>query len=118
LAAILTAGGYSINDTVVVYDRIRENLRKFKRMEIKELINKSINDTLSRTTMTSITVILAIFAMLVFGGPVIRNFNIAMMVGVLVGTYSSIFIAAPVLIYLGLRRPPSAEEQQAQTTRP
>ncbi len=104
LAAILTIGGYSINDTVVVYDRIRENLRKYKRMELRELLNKSVNDTLSRTVMTSITVMLAIAAMLAFAGPVIRNFNLAMLVGVVVGTYSSIFVAAPLLIYLKLKR--------------
>lgn len=104
LAAILTIGGYSINDTVVVYDRIRENLRKYKRMELGELLNKSVNDTLSRTVMTSITVMLAIAAMLAFAGPVIRNFNLAMLVGVVVGTYSSIFVAAPLLIYLKLKR--------------
>ncbi|MFN0043272.1 MAG: protein translocase subunit SecF [Alphaproteobacteria bacterium] len=104
LAAILTIGGYSINDTVVVYDRIRENLRKYKRMELRELLNKSVNDTLSRTVMTSITVMLAIAAMFVFAGPVIRNFNLAMLVGVVVGTYSSIFVAAPLLVYLKLKR--------------
>ena len=104
LAAILTMGGYSINDKVVVYDRIRENLRKYKRMELRELLNKSVNDTLSRTVMTSITVMLAIAAMLAFAGPVIRNFNLAMLVGVVVGTYSSIFVAAPLLIYLKLKR--------------
>jgi preprotein translocase SecF subunit len=104
LAAILTISGYSINDTVVVYDRIRENMRKFKRMELRELLNKSVNDTLSRTALTGVSTLLALAALLVFGGPVIRDFNIAMFVGVIVGTYSSIFVAAPFLIYLKLKR--------------
>lgn len=113
LAAILTMGGYSINDKVVVYDRIRENLRKYRKMGLAELINKSINDTLSRTTMTAITVVLSIAAMLIFGGPVIRTFNLAMMVGVVIGTYSSIFVSAPVLLYLGLKRAPEAAKDEA-----
>ncbi|MGE0093491.1 MAG: protein translocase subunit SecF [Alphaproteobacteria bacterium] len=117
LAAILTMGGYSINDKVVVYDRIRENLRKFRKMELPELINKSINDTLSRTTMTAVTVILSIAAMLIFGGPVIRTFNLAMMVGVVIGTYSSIFVSAPVLLYLGLKRRPDAAKEEAKPAR-
>ncbi len=104
LAAILTIGGYSINDTVVVYDRIRENLRKFKRMDLRELIDRSVNETLSRTVITSFTVFMAVLVLIAFGGPVIRNFCVAMLVGVVVGTYSSIFIAAPVLIYLKLKR--------------
>lgn len=113
LAAILTIGGYSINDTVVVYDRIRENLRKYKRMDMRELINRSINDTLQRTTSTGMTVILALVALLIFGGPVIRNFNIAMLVGTLVGVYSSVFIAAPVLIYLKVKRGAAGKEEAA-----
>lgn len=113
LAAILTIGGYSINDTVVVYDRIRENLRKYKRMDMRELINRSINDTLQRTTSTGMTVILALVALLIFGGPVIRNFNIAMLVGTLVGVYSSVFIAAPVLIYLKVKRGAAGREEAA-----
>jgi preprotein translocase subunit SecF len=113
LAAILTIGGYSINDTVVVYDRIRENLRKYKRMDMRELINRSLNDTLQRTVSTGMTVILALIALLIFGGPVIRNFNIAMLIGTLVGVYSSIFIAAPVLIYLKVRRGASGKEEAA-----
>jgi preprotein translocase subunit SecF len=118
LAAILTMGGYSINDKVVVYDRIRENLRKYRKMGLAELINKSINDTLSRTTMTAITVVLSIAAMLIFGGPVIRTFNLAMMVGVIIGTYSSIFVSAPVLLYLGLKRAPEAAKDEAKPARP
>ena len=118
LAAILTMGGYSINDKVVVYDRIRENLRKFRKMDLAELINKSINDTLSRTTMTAITVILSVAAMLIFGGPVIRTFNLAMMVGVVIGTYSSIFVSAPVLLYLGLKRTSAVAKDEATPARP
>ncbi|MCX7356388.1 MAG: protein translocase subunit SecF [Alphaproteobacteria bacterium] len=118
LAAILTMGGYSINDKVVVYDRIRENLRKFRKMDLAELINKSLNDTLSRTTMTAITVFLSIAAMLIFGGPVIRTFNLAMMAGVVIGTYSSIFVSAPVLLYLGLKRTSVVAKDEATPARP
>ncbi|MBM3518728.1 MAG: protein translocase subunit SecF [Alphaproteobacteria bacterium] len=102
VAALLTIIGYSMNDTVVVYDRIRENLRKFKTMSLPELIDLSVNATLSRTTLTGFTALLATLALLVVGGEVIRSFTIAMIWGVLIGTYSSIFIAAPVLIYLGV----------------
>lgn len=104
IAALLTIVGYSINDTVVVYDRVRENLRKYKQMPLPELLNVSINDTLSRTTMTSVTTLLALFALFIFGGAVIQGFVAAMIWGVLVGTYSSIFVAAPLLIVLGLNR--------------
>ena len=116
LAAILTIGGYSINDTVVVYDRIRENLRKFKRMDLRELIDRSINETLSRTVITSFTVFMAVLVLIAFGGPVIRNFCIAMLVGVVIGTYSSIFIAAPVLIYLKLKRGAASGEGGAASS--
>lgn len=104
IAAILTIVGYSLNDTVVVYDRIRENLRKYKKREITEVLDLSINGTLSRTTMTSITTLLALLALYFFGGEVIRNFTFAMIWGVVVGTYSSIFIASPVLMVLKLRQ--------------
>ncbi len=104
IAAILTIVGYSLNDTVVVYDRVRENLRKFKKMPLEELLNKSINDTLSRTIMTSVTTLLALLALYSFGGEVIRGFTFAMIWGVIVGTYSSVFIASPVLMYLGVKR--------------
>ena len=87
LAAILLIVGYSMNDTVVVYDRVRENLRKFKKMPLVELLNVSVNDTLSRTVMTSLTTLLALAALLIFGGEVIRDFTIAMIWGVFVGTY-------------------------------
>ncbi|MDP7546780.1 MAG: protein translocase subunit SecF [Alphaproteobacteria bacterium] len=102
IAALLTIVGYSINDTVVVYDRVRENLRKFKTMDLAEVLNLAINDTLSRTSMTSVTTLLALVALFVFGGAVIQGFVFAMIWGVVVGTYSSIFIAAPLLIVLGL----------------
>jgi preprotein translocase SecF subunit len=104
IAAILTIVGYSMNDTVVVYDRVRENLRKFRRMELTELLNLSINDTLSRTTMTSLTTLMALLSLFFFGGEVIRGFTAAMIWGVVVGTYSSIFIAAPLLLKLGVDR--------------
>jgi len=104
LAAILTIVGYSMNDTVVVYDRVRENLRKFKKMDISELLDIAINQTLSRTVMTSVTTLLALIALYTLGGEVIRGFTFAMIWGVLVGTYSSIFIAAPLLTQLGVKR--------------
>ena len=104
LAAILTIVGYSMNDTVVVYDRVRENLRKYKKMDISELLDIAINQTLSRTVMTSLTTLLALIALYTLGGEVIRGFTFAMIWGVLVGTYSSIFIAAPLLIQLGVKR--------------
>jgi preprotein translocase subunit SecF len=104
VAALLTILGYSVNDSVVVSDRIRENLRKFKRMPLNELLNISINETLSRTILTGMTAIAGILALLIFGGEVIRNFSIAMLFGIVIGTYSSIFIAAPLLDYLGVRR--------------
>lgn len=104
VAALLTILGYSVNDTVVVSDRIRENLRKFKKMELDELLNLSINETLSRTILTSLAAIAVLLALYIFGGEVIRNFNFAMLLGIIVGTYSSIFIAAPLLSYLGVKR--------------
>jgi preprotein translocase subunit SecF/SecD/SecF fusion protein len=104
VAALLTILGYSVNDTVVVSDRIRENLRKYKRMDLNELLNLSINETLSRTILTGCTAIVVLVALYLFGGEVIRNFNFAMLFGVVVGTYSSVFIAAPLLGYLGVKR--------------
>jgi preprotein translocase SecF subunit len=103
IAAILTILGYSINDTVVVYDRIREVLRKYKRLSPFELINVSLNATLSRTIMTGISVFLVLIALAVFGGEVIRGFAYAMLFGLVIGTYSSVFIAAPLLVYIGLK---------------
>ena len=104
VAAILMIAGYSINDTVVVFDRIRENLRKYKKMPIPELFNLSINNTLSRTLMTSFTTILALVALYMFGGEVIRGFVYALIFGIFVGTYSSIFIASPILMFMNIRR--------------
>jgi preprotein translocase subunit SecF len=103
VAAILTIAGYSINDTVVVYDRVRENLRKYKIMKLEDVLNLSLNDTLSRTLLTSITTLIALLILFFWGGEVIKGFSFAMIWGVLVGTYSSIFIAAPLLIHLNLR---------------
>ncbi len=103
IAAILTIVGYSLNDTVVVFDRIRELMRKYKKMPISELLDLAINQTLARTFLVSFTAALALLALVIFGGNVISSFSWAMLFGVVVGTYSSIFIAAPVLIYLGLK---------------
>lgn len=104
VAAVLTVAGYSINDTVVVFDRIRENLRKYKQMEMRQLLNLSVNETLSRTIMTSGTTLVAVLALYFFGGEVLRGFSFALAWGILVGTYSSVYVAAPFLIYLNLRR--------------
>ncbi len=103
VAAVLTIAGYSINDTVVVYDRVRENLRKYKKMPLAELLNLSLNETLSRTILTSGTTVLSVLAVAVFGGDVLRGFALALIWGVVIGTYSSIYIALPVLIYFNLR---------------
>ena len=104
VAALLTILGYSVNDTVVVSDRIRENLRKYKRMPLAELLNLSINETLSRTILTGTTTLVVLIVLYLFGGEVIRNFTFAMLLGILIGTYSSIFIAAPILDYMGVKR--------------
>ncbi|MBZ0230543.1 MAG: protein translocase subunit SecF [Bauldia sp.] len=114
IAALLTIVGYSLNDTVVVYDRIRENLRKFKKMPLSELIDRSVNETLARTTTTSLTTLLALFALFIFGGSMISSFVAAMIFGIVIGTYSSIYIAAPILIYFKLRgEAPTAGEPEA-----
>jgi preprotein translocase subunit SecF len=103
IAALLTILGYSLNDTVVIYDRIREILRRYKKMPMAELLNAAVNQTLSRSVITHVTVTLALLALLLFGGQAIHSFTATMMFGVvLVGTYTSIFIAAPILIYLGV----------------
>jgi preprotein translocase subunit SecF len=104
VAALLTLAGYSINDTVVVFDRIRENMRKFKKMPLWELIDLSINETLSRTVLTASTVFLAVLALYIFGTEVIHGFAFAMLFGVVIGTWSSIFVAAPLLMFFGLKR--------------
>jgi len=105
VAAILMIAGYSINDTVVVFDRIRENLRKYKKMAIASLLNQSVTQTLSRTVVTSVTTLLALIALWAFGGEVIRGFVNALIFGILIGTYSSIFIASPILIFMTMRKP-------------
>lgn len=118
VAAVLMIAGYSINDTVVVFDRVRENLRKYKKKAFADIFNLSINQTLSRTIITSVTTMLALVALWVFGGEVIRGFIDALIVGILVGTYSSIFIATPTLLYMNMDRDvlaaDEAEEEKAE----
>jgi preprotein translocase SecF subunit len=109
VAAVLTIIGYSINDTVVIYDRVRENLRRYKSMPLPDLIDRSLNETLARTVMTSLTTMLAILALVIFGGPVIRGFAIAMTWGILIGTYSSVYVASPMVLHLRLRREAAAQ---------
>ena len=100
IAAVLTIVGYSMNDTVVIYDRIRENLGKFHKLSISEIANLSINETLARTIITSVTTLLALFSIFILGGEILRGFSFAMILGVLIGTYSSIFVASPILKFL------------------
>ena len=104
VAAILTIAGYSINDTVVIYDRVREELRRYKKLDMPALLNLAANRTLSRTFMTSVTTLIALVALAVFGGTIIRDFALAMIWGVVIGTYSSVFVAVPVLLALNLSR--------------
>ena len=104
VAAILMIAGYSINDTVVIFDRIRETLRKFKKLPLPDILNRAINDTLSRTIVTGLTTLLALIALFMFGGEVIRGFVDALIFGIIIGTHSSIFVAAPLLLYMNLRR--------------
>jgi preprotein translocase SecF subunit len=104
VAAVLTIAGYSVNDTVVIYDRIREELRRYRKMPLGDLLNMSINRTLSRTVMTSGLTLLSVIAILFFGGEVLRGFSLAMTWGIVIGTYSTIFVASPMLIYMNLRR--------------
>ena len=99
IAAVLTIVGYSMNDTVVIFDRVRENLKKYSKISIKEISDISTNDTLSRTLITSVTTLLALLAIYIFGGAILKGFSFAMIIGVIVGTYSSIFVAAPILKY-------------------
>ncbi|MGF1641780.1 MAG: protein translocase subunit SecF [Rhodospirillales bacterium] len=114
VAAVLTIAGYSINDTVVVFDRVRENLRKYKKMPLGELLDLSINQTLSRTLMTSVTTLLALGALYVLGGEVIRGFAFGMIWGVVIGTYSTVFVAVPLLLYLNVRRGVIAADAAAE----
>lgn len=104
IAALLTIVGYSLNDTVVVFDRVRENLRKYKKKPLNEVLNLSINETLSRTVMTSVTTLIALISLFVLGGDVIHGFVFAMIWGVIIGTYSSIFVASAILLRLGVKR--------------
>jgi preprotein translocase SecF subunit len=115
IAAILTIVGYSLNDTVVVYDRIRENLRKFRKMQLTDLLDRSVNETLARTVTTTLTTVLVLLALFIFGGTVIRSFVAAMIFGVVIGTYSSIYIAAPLLIYFNLRPTKSVPGEEPDT---
>ena len=110
VAAILTIAGYSINDTVVVFDRVRENLRRYKSQDQREILNISLNETLSRTVMTSVTTALALIAIIIFGGAVLRDFAIALLWGVTIGTYSSIFVAVGFISFFDLKA--AAEEQE------
>ncbi|MPT23031.1 MAG: protein translocase subunit SecF, partial [Starkeya sp.] len=115
VAALLTILGYSLNDTIVIYDRIREMLRRYKKMPTEELLNASINSTLSRSVITHVTVTLALLALVLFGGRAIHSFSVTMMFGVvLVGTYTSIFIASPLLIYLGVSTRAMAEKAEKE----
>jgi len=110
VAAILLIIGYSMNDTVVVYDRIRENLKKFRKVEVFKLLNKSINETLSRTINTTATTIIALLALYYFGGNIIKDFSLAMIWGIIIGTYSSILIATPILLNMKIRKTKGDEE--------
>lgn len=123
VAAVLAIVGYSLNDTVVVFDRVRENLRRFKATPLQEVLDRSLNETLSRTLITSLTTLIALGALFLFGGPVIRGFTFALIWGVVVGTYSSVLIATPLLLQLNLRReavapPAAAAAAETQTQRP
>jgi preprotein translocase subunit SecF len=118
LAAILTIAGYSINDTVVIYDRVREAMRKYRTMPFRELINLALNETLSRTILTVSTVALAVLSLLIFGGEVLKGFSIAMLWGVVIGTYSSLFIAAPIIHYIQPSRRGAAREAASDDKEP
>lgn len=115
VAAVLTIAGYSINDTVVVFDRVRENLRKYKTKPMEELLNESANETLSRTVMTSVTTLLALISLYFLGGEIIRDFAFAMIWGVIIGTYSSVCLALPLLLRFGINRGSNDDESQSST---
>jgi preprotein translocase subunit SecF len=114
VAAVLTIISYSINDKIVIDDRIRENMRRYRKMDMREIIDLSVNETLPRTVMTSVTILLALFAMLILGGHVLRGFTAAMILGIVVGTYSSIYVSSSLLITLGLRAEPAARKGGVQ----
>ena len=120
VAAVLTIVGYSLNDTVVIFDRVRENLRRYRTMVISDLLDTSLNETLARTIMTSTTTLLALFSLYFFGGEVIKGFTFALIWGVVVGTYSTVYIATPILLQLNLRavgaKPDATPEVTAETT--
>ena len=116
IAAVLTIIGYSINDKIVIDDRIRENMRRYRKMDMREIINLSVNETLPRTVMTSVTILLALFALLLLGGHVLRGFTAAMILGIVVGTYSSIYVSSSLLISLGLRAEPEASDKARPAT--
>ena len=115
IAALLTIVGYSLNDTVVVFDRVRENLRRYKKLALGEVLNTSINETLSRTVMTSVTTLIALISLIVLGGDVIRGFVFAMILGVVIGTYSSVFVASNILLMLGVKRDWTKQDPSAGT---
>ncbi|TPE53751.1 protein translocase subunit SecF [Amaricoccus solimangrovi] len=117
VAAVLTVLGYSINDTVVVFDRVREVLRKYKKMPLRDVLNLALNETLSRTVMTVLTTLLALIAILLFGGQTVRGFAIAVIFGILIGTYSSIYVASAVVLRLGVRRDWGAQKAEADAKR-
>ena len=112
VAAVLTIVGYSMNDTVVIFDRVRENLRKYADIKIFEITNISINETLSRTIITSVTTLLALLSIFIFGGAILKGFSFAMILGVIVGTYSSIYIANPILVKLNVTQKTILKEEK------
>ena len=112
IAAVLTIVGYSMNDTVVIYDRIRENLYKYNRISISDIANLSINETLARTIITSVTTLLALGSIFVLGGEILKGFSLAMIIGVIIGTYSSIFVASPILKYLKVSYKSIAKDEE------
>jgi preprotein translocase subunit SecF len=116
VAAVLTIIGYSINDKIVIDDRIRENMRRYRKMDMAGIVDLSVNETLPRTVMTSVTILLALFALLIFGGYVLRGFTAAMILGIFVGTYSSIYVSSSLLISLGLRPDPKVDDAPAAGT--
>ena len=112
VAAVLTIVGYSMNDTVVIFDRVRENLKKYSDIKIFEITNISINETLSRTIITSVTTLLALLSIFIFGGAILKGFSFAMILGVIVGTYSSIYIANPILVRLNVSQKTILKEEK------
>ena len=116
VAGLLTIIGFSINDTVVVFDRVRENLRKFKKMPLRDVMNLSLNETLSRTMMTVVTTLIALFALLIFGGPVVFGFAFATIFGIVIGTYSSIWVASAIVLWLGVKRDWGPKSGEAGTS--